>query len=65
MVRYKLLFVVVELCKLLAIMFEDMVRINIPKIIVNHLHGSMFDLLLVVKALELVGPVTICYVTCI
>ena len=39
-------------------MFEDMVKIDIMKMIVSHLHGSIIDLIFVVKIFEMVRPIT-------
>ena len=44
-------------------MFEDMVRMDIPNMVVSNLHGFMINLLLVVKSLEIVRTVTGRYVT--
>ena len=44
-------------------MFEDMARIDIPRIIVIHSHSPMINLVLVINNLEMVRPVTGSFVT--
>ena len=39
-------------------MFEDMARIEIPRMIVSHPNGSTIDLIIVLNPLEMVRPVT-------
>ena len=45
-------------------MFEDMARIEIPRTIVIHPNGSTIDLIIVINPLEMVRPVTGCFVAC-
>ena len=47
----------------LDIMLEDIVIIDIPKMIVIHLHCSMIDIIPVAKTLEMVRPMTVSWFT--
>ena len=53
MVRHKLIFLIVEVRKGFVTIIEDIARIDIPKMILSHLHGYIINILLGVNPLEM------------